>query len=66
MSSLKMTFGKYKGLPLEEMTPEQKEAARNLLKTGTSAHGYLQATTIMTLEGILHQLEKDGKLVRNS
>jgi hypothetical protein len=54
-----------KGLPLQEMTPEQKEAARNLLKAGTSAQGYLQATTIMTLEGILNQLEQSGQLVRS-
>jgi hypothetical protein len=55
-----------KGLPLEEMTAEQKDAARELLKAGTSAVGYEKATTIMSLEGILAELEgKDGAMVRN-
>jgi hypothetical protein len=54
-----------KGLPLEEMTSEQKAAARELLKAGTSARGFVQATTIMSLEAILHELEKDGRMVRN-
>src|SRR5205823_466491 len=42
-----------KGLPLEEMTSEQKKAALELLKAGTSAGGYEAATTIMSLESIL-------------
>jgi hypothetical protein len=54
-----------RGLALEEMTAEQKEAARNLLKAGTSSQGYVQATTIMSLEAILHDLEKGGQMVRN-
>src|SRR5207248_10299893 len=37
----------------------------NLLKAGTSPAGYTQATTIMSLEGILHELEKNGANVRN-
>src|SRR5947209_382719 len=47
-----------KGLRLQEMTAEQKEAARALVRTGTSASGYTQAITIMSLESILNDLEK--------
>jgi hypothetical protein len=54
-----------KGLPLEEMNKEQKEAARELLRAGTSSDGYTTATTIMSLESILADLEKGGTLVRN-
>src|SRR5262249_12747824 len=54
-----------KGVPLEDMTAEQKQAALALLKVGTSAGGYVKATTIMSLESILHELEKNGRMVRN-
>jgi hypothetical protein len=57
-----------KGLPLLEMTEEQKKAALGLLAAGTSAEGNKSATTIMSLESILHDLEtpKAGKMVRDS
>jgi hypothetical protein len=54
-----------KGLRLEEMTPEQKKAAYDLLRTGTSEKGDVTAVTIMSLEAILHEQEKNGKLTRN-
>jgi hypothetical protein len=54
-----------KGLPLEQMTEKQKEAALALLKAGTSEGGYTKATTIMSLESILHELETGGSMVRN-
>jgi hypothetical protein len=54
-----------KGLPLEEMTAEQRNAALNMLRVGTSPGGYVKATTIMSLEGILRDLEKGGAMVRN-
>jgi hypothetical protein len=54
-----------KGLRLEEMTAAQKEAALALVKAGTSAEGYTKATTIMSLESILNELEKNGSNVRN-
>ncbi len=54
-----------KGLPLEAMTKEQREAALELLKAGTSADGFSKATTIMSLESILKELEKNGAMVRN-
>jgi len=46
-----------KGVRLEEMTPEQTKAALALLKTGLSAKGYEQATTIIGLEDLLLELE---------
>ena len=54
-----------KGLPLADMTAKQREAARELLKTGTSAAGFTTATTIMELESVLAELEKNGRMVRN-
>lgn len=54
-----------KGLPLEEMTKEQKQAALDLLASGTSERGRRDALTIMSLELILHELEKGGAMVRN-
>jgi hypothetical protein len=54
-----------KGLRLDEMTDAEKEAARDLLKTGASDDGYNKAITIMSLENILHDLEKNGANVRN-
>jgi hypothetical protein len=54
------------GLPLDEMTAEQKKAALALVKAGTSESGYLAATTIMSLEKILRDQEgKKGAMVRN-
>ncbi len=46
-----------KGLPLKEMTPPQREAAHALLRSGLSERGYLKATTIISLEEILYELE---------
>jgi hypothetical protein len=53
-----------KGLPVEEMSEEQKQAALALLRAGTSESGYTKATTIMSLESILAELEKGGAMVR--
>ena len=56
-----------KGARLEEMTAEQKKAALALLRTGTSAKGYEQATTIIGLENLLLELEgPKGAMTRNS
>lgn len=56
-----------KGVRLEEMTPEQKKAALELLKSGLSAKGYEQATGIIGLEGMLAELEGGkGAMVRNT
>src|SRR5262249_314951 len=54
-----------KGLRLEEMSAEQKKLAADLLRAGTSQTGFTKATTIMSLEAILADLEKGGANVRN-
>jgi len=54
-----------KGLPLADMKPEQRQAALDLIKSGTSPEGDKRATTIMSLESILRELEKGGAMVRN-
>jgi hypothetical protein len=53
-----------KGLRLELMTEGQRAATKALLQAGTSASGFLKATTIMSLESILAELEKKGAMVR--
>lgn len=47
------------GLPIKEMTPEQRLLAHALLATGLSHRGYGKAVSIMSLEAILAILEKD-------
>ncbi len=47
------------GLPIKQMSLPQRRAAYALLRSGLSHEGYLKATTIMSLEGILRELEKD-------
>ncbi len=47
-----------KGLPLKEMTPEQRLLAEALLATGLSHTGYSKAMSIMSLEAVLKELEK--------
>jgi hypothetical protein len=54
-----------KGLPLQDMTPEQKKLALGLLAAGTSKHGGQEAVTIMSLEAILREVEKGGTNVRD-
>jgi hypothetical protein len=54
-----------KGLPLEDMSDAQRKQALDLVRAGTSAGGYKKATTIMSLEAILADLEKGGRMVRS-
>jgi len=54
-----------KGLPLREMTPPQKHLAMSLLNSALSQRGFTKATSIMSLEDILRQLEKDDGERRN-
>lgn len=54
-----------KGLPLEEMSPEQKKLAIALVQAGTSESGSKQAVAVMNLEAILREQEKGGAMVRN-
>lgn len=56
---------KHKGVSVGEMTKAQKEAALALLRAGTSPGGYEKATTIMSLEAILNDLEKGRGPGRN-
>jgi hypothetical protein len=46
-----------KGLALKEMTSPQRLLAHALLGSGLSQRGYMKATTIMSLEQILYELE---------
>jgi hypothetical protein len=54
-----------KGLPIKDMTPAQRALAFGLLHTGLGASGFLKATTIMSLEQILKDLEKGSGPVRD-
>src|ERR1700752_5207747 len=47
-----------KGLPIKDMSPAQRALAFGLIHTGLGASGYLKATTIMSLEQILKELEQ--------
>src|SRR6185295_4895205 len=47
-----------KGLPFKEMTPAQQRLAHALLASGLSQRGYAKATTIMSLEDILREMEQ--------
>ncbi|HZZ73986.1 MAG TPA: DUF3500 domain-containing protein [Pirellulales bacterium] len=49
---------KRKGLQIRDMTPEQRKLAHAFLQTGLSQLGYDKATTIMSLDVILKELEK--------
>ena len=55
-----------KGLSFEDMSEAQRQAALNLLKAALSPTGYDKATTIMSLESILRELETKGRLVRDA
>ncbi|MCE9519692.1 MAG: DUF3500 domain-containing protein [Verrucomicrobia bacterium] len=48
------------GLALREMTPEQKLLGHALLNAGLSNRGQLLASTIMSLEEVLYQIEGDA------
>src|SRR5258705_1369428 len=45
------------GLPLAHMSPAQQSRAMQLVATGLSKPGYVNATTIMGLENVLDQVE---------
>ncbi len=54
------------GVRLEELNADQKAAALELLQSGLSKKGFEQAKTIMSLEGLLGELEaQKGAMVRN-
>ncbi len=54
-----------KGLRMDQMSAEQQQATLDLVRAGTSASGFVKATTIMSLESILADLEKNGANVRD-
>ncbi len=54
-----------KGLPIKEMTPDQRALAFGLIESGLGAAGSLKVTTIMSLEAVLQDLEKGSGPVRD-
>ncbi len=54
-----------KGLPLKEMSAEQRTLAHALLKTGLGQKGYLKATALFQLENVLREIEKGSGPVRD-
>jgi hypothetical protein len=50
-----------KGLPLKEMTQPQRLLVQALLATGLSSRGYEKAVTVMSLEEVLAEMEKNKK-----
>src|SRR5277367_5955836 len=54
-----------KGLPLKEMSGEQKALAHALLASGLSQSGYIKAETIISLEQILASIEQGRGPVRD-
>ncbi|PYV93036.1 MAG: hypothetical protein DMG05_02785 [Acidobacteria bacterium] len=55
-----------KGIPFKELDGAQRKLAHSFLSTGLSRRGYLKATTIMSLEAILKELEQGKGPVRDS
>jgi len=58
-----------KGLPWKDMTAGQRQLGHGLLGAALSHRGYFKATTIMSLEEVLHELEKNNtgnRIVRDS
>ena len=54
-----------KGLPIKEMTEDQRKLAHAFFKSGMGQKGYLKATTIMDLENVLREIEKGSGAVRD-
>jgi hypothetical protein len=54
-----------KGLPFAEMDAAQQHLARALLSSGLSQRGYIKASTIMSLETILKELEQGSGPLRD-
>lgn len=46
------------GIPIKELTSEQRALAFGLIQTGVGGGGYLKATTIMSLEQVLKEMEQ--------
>jgi hypothetical protein len=52
------------GMPLKDLSADQRRLAHELLKTGLSASGYRKATAIIELENVLRAIES-GSIVRD-
>ena len=50
-----------RGLPLKEMSAQQRELARGILRAGLSRRGYLTANTIIDLELVLREMGESPK-----
>jgi len=50
-----------KGVQIKEMSEAQRALARELLKTGLSARGYMTASSIMELENVLKVIEGENR-----
>jgi hypothetical protein len=46
------------GIPIADLSPEQRKLARNLLESGMSADGLTKIDAVITLEGWLREIEK--------
>ena len=55
-----------KGLPLKEMSGEQKALAHALLASGMSSMGFVKAETIISLEQVLQSIEQGRGPVRDT
>ncbi len=53
------------GIPIKELTSEQRALAFGLISTGLGGSGYLKATTIMSLEQVLQEMEQGKGPVRD-
>ncbi len=54
-----------KGLPIMDMQSFQRPLAMALLSSGLSQRGFIKATTVMSFEDVLKQIEKDDGKRRN-
>jgi hypothetical protein len=52
------TPGGRPGMPLQEMSPAQREAAQNVLRSFLSGEGYLKVQSIIALEAVLRETER--------
>lgn len=55
-----------KGLPFKEMDAAQQRLAHAFLSSGLSQRGYIKATTVMSLEAVLKELERGSGSVRDA
>jgi hypothetical protein len=55
-----------KGIPYKQLDQAQRQLANAFLHTGLSERGFQKASTIMSLESILHDLEQGNSPTRDS